>query len=50
MRGQAMKKRKGGERMTFGSFALSALAVLVLLGIGQRVLDKMRLTTARRCC
>lgn len=30
--------------MTFGSFVLSALAVLVLLGVGQRVLDKMRLT------
>lgn len=30
--------------MTFGSFALSALAVLVLLGVGQRVLDKMRLS------
>ncbi len=30
--------------MTFGSFALSALAVLVLLGAGQRVLDKMRLS------
>ena len=30
--------------MTFGSFALSALAVLVLLGAGERVLDKMRLS------
>ena len=30
--------------MTFGSFLLSALAVLVLLGAGQRVLDKMRLS------
>ena len=30
--------------MTFGSFVLSALAVLVLLGVGQRVLDKMRLS------
>lgn len=30
--------------MTFGSFLLSALAVLALLGVGQRVLDKMRLT------
>lgn len=30
--------------MTFGSFLLSALAVLVLLGIGQRVLDKMHLS------
>ena len=29
--------------MTFGSFLLSALAVLVLLGAGQRVLDRMRL-------
>ena len=30
--------------MTFGSFLLSAAAVLVLLGVGQRVLDKMRLS------
>ena len=30
--------------MTFGSFVLSALAVLVLLGVGQRVLDKMHLS------
>ena len=29
--------------MTFGSFLLSALAVLVLLGVGQRVLDRMHL-------
>ena len=29
--------------MTFGSFVLSALAVLVLLGVGQRVLDRMHL-------
>ncbi|MBQ9197904.1 MAG: DUF1614 domain-containing protein [Clostridia bacterium] len=30
--------------MTIGAFVLSALAVLVLLGVGQRVLDKMHLT------
>jgi len=29
--------------MTLGSFLLSALAVLVLLGVGQRVLDRMHL-------
>lgn len=29
--------------MTLGSFLLSALAVLLLLGVGQRVLDRMRL-------
>ena len=29
--------------MTLGSFFLSALAVLVLLGVGQRVLDRMHL-------
>ena len=30
--------------MTFGSLLLSALAVLVLLGVGQRVLDRMHLS------
>ena len=30
--------------MTIGSILLAASAVLVLLGVGQRVLDKMRLS------
>ena len=37
-------KMEEAENMTLGSILLSALTVLVLLGVGQRVLDKMHLS------
>lgn len=39
-----MHGRKGGFLCRLAEFLLLAVSVLVLFGVGQRVLDKMRLT------